>query len=70
LGYFREVYGTARVPFEDEMNLCNTLINYLKKFNTSCDEEESEPLPRASGWSLIKGTVHQSSTSPVLTYVS
>ncbi|XP_048728032.1 uncharacterized protein LOC125645991 isoform X2 [Ostrea edulis] len=52
-----EVYGTARVPFEDEMNLCNTLINYLKKFNTSCDEtnEETEPVARASGWSLIKG---------------
>lgn len=45
------------MPFEDEVNLCNTLINYLKKFNMASDEaaEETESLPRASGWSLIKG---------------
>lgn len=55
--FCREVYGTARMPFEDEVNLCNTLINYLRKFNTATDEtlEESDALPRASGWSLIKG---------------
>ncbi|XP_062566204.1 trichohyalin-like isoform X2 [Saccostrea cucullata] len=54
-----EVYGTARKPFEDEVNLCNTLINYLKKFNTASDEttEDTEPSPRASGWSLIKAAI-------------
>lgn len=54
-----EVYGTARMPFEDEVNLCNTLINYLKKFNMASDEtaEETESLPRASGWSLIKAAI-------------
>ncbi|XP_022318001.1 uncharacterized protein LOC111121140 isoform X2 [Crassostrea virginica] len=54
-----EVYGTARMPFEDEVNLCNTLINYLRKFNTATDEtlEESDALPRASGWSLIKAAI-------------
>ncbi|XP_061180517.1 DNA ligase 1-like isoform X2 [Saccostrea echinata] len=54
-----EVYGTARKPFEDEVNLCNTLINYLKKFNTAADEtiDDTEPSPRASGWSLIKAAI-------------
>lgn len=54
-----EVYGTARMPFEDEVNLCNTLINYLKKFNMASEEtaEETDPVPRASGWSLIKAAI-------------
>lgn len=43
--------------FEDEVNLCNILINYLKKFNMVFDEivEEIEFFLRVFGWFFIKG---------------
>jgi hypothetical protein len=36
----REEYGIQRDPYEDEIKLCNTLINYLQKFKVTEDEVE------------------------------
>lgn len=35
-----EEYGLQKEPYEDEIKLCNTLINYLQKFQVAEDEVE------------------------------
>lgn len=41
-----EEYGMQRDPYEDEIKLCNTLINYLQKFQVTEDEvEEPSKIP-------------------------
>lgn len=35
-----EEYGLQKEPYEDEIKLCNTLINYLQKFQVTEDEVE------------------------------
>ncbi|KAK3088001.1 hypothetical protein FSP39_013300 [Pinctada imbricata] len=57
-------YVERREPYQDEINLCNTLINYLQKFSNTTDQEAApflspgeEQSTKTSGWSLIKAAV-------------
>ena len=39
---FREEFGVQREPYEDEIKLCNTLINYLQKFQVNEEDDVVE----------------------------
>ena len=60
---YRDEYVERREPYQDEINLCNTLINYLQKFQSQTEQEGSvdtmgeEGGAKSSGWSIIKGIV-------------
>ena len=60
---YRDEYVERREPYQDEINLCNTLINYLQKFQSQTEQEASadtmgeEGGAKSSGWSIIKGIV-------------
>ena len=38
-------YELQREPFEDEKNLCNTLISYLQRFTNSEQKDDAALLP-------------------------
>ena len=48
-------YEAQREPFEDEKNLCNTLISYLQKRNNSEREDSMLPSPREEKPDLATG---------------
>ena len=50
---FREEYGIQRDPYEDEIKLCNTLINYLQKFKVTEDEIEEPSKNPGKVWQCI-----------------
>ena len=46
LTIFRLEFEAQKEPFEDEKNLCNTLMSYLQRYVTTSGEETSLASPR------------------------